>query len=200
MGTDAESRWLLDALAYLCWSAFVALSMFWPGLDLPAEKVGNAYQLLGLFIAALAIPVLSPALARVERRIAAMREAIARWRAVVGAPLRRWWKRLLRRPPKTVLASLRGRADGTSSMSATPTTGYTGDTRQLAIRALDEVQDLRQQLLALQSESRQETQQRMEALRTDLHAHVSSVTREGWYYVVVGAVVTAGGIVITLAA
>jgi hypothetical protein len=39
-----------------------------------------------------------------------------------------------------------------------------------------------------------------DALRVELQAHVLSVTREGWQFIVLGAVVTAGGIIIPMSA
>jgi hypothetical protein len=94
----AESRWQLRWIGYLLVAAVVALGVCGIVFSWPADKVGNGLQLLGLLIAALAIPILSPSLARVEVRAATAKAATARWIAAKRTALRGRWARLRKRP------------------------------------------------------------------------------------------------------
>jgi hypothetical protein len=196
--TDAESRWLVRGLAALFLFVFVVVIVAWPVAGWPADTVANVCQLLGLGLAALAIPVVSPWMAHVERKADVAKAATRRRLSVARAKLRAGWARVrgVTTGSGTVHLTLHG--TGTASGSLTLDVSYGGETRDLAIRALREIQALRQALEEFKTTSREETERRIDALRTELQEHVLSVTREGWHYVIGGAGLTAVGIAIAL--
>jgi hypothetical protein len=207
MEPDAESRWLLRWLGYGLIGALVGLTGLGLAYGWPASKVGSGFQLLGLCIAALGVPVVSPWLARVEVRAAAARRATATWIGAKRRAITHRLARLFRRsrdvtihvPPITASVSM-----GLPAVTQTARGRVSDlDARELATRALDEVRQLRARVQALEEGrdvDRAEFEQRSEALRTELQRHVVSVTLQGWHYIVGGAGVTALGIGITLAA
>jgi hypothetical protein len=196
---DAESRWLLRGIGYAFLVDCAVLGVLAIAFGWQADKVGNGLQLLGLMFAALGVPVVSPWLASVELGAAAARDATARWVHARLRQLQGAWTRLRRRRPRTVAMNVEAHSSATASASATLTTGYgVSGARELAIRALDEIKQLRKDLSTLETTSRQETEQKLDALRTELQLHVSSITREGWHYIIGGAGITALGIVVAL--
>lgn len=200
---NAESRWLLRWLGYVLAAAVAALGVFGIAFGLQAEKLGNGLQLLGLFIAALGVPILSPALRSVELRAAAAYAATAHWIATKREAIR------------VRLARLRGGVTFARSGTVRSSAGVRGHAtgarvqpvyddmspRELALRALDEIEWLRQEVRALderRAQDRTDVFAALAALRTELQEHVLSVTREGWRYIVSGASVTAVGIIVAL--
>src|SRR4051794_27088828 len=89
-----ESQWLLVTLARLFAATFYLLFWVSIGLGWPMENVGNAFQLLGVMVAALGVPVVSPFLARVEAALQAAMTEAKRWTAQRRDAIKSWWARL----------------------------------------------------------------------------------------------------------
>jgi hypothetical protein len=89
---------------------------------------------------------------------------------------------------------LEGHSSASAGGSANLTTGYGGDTRALAIQALEQIKSLEEELRSFKTASRDETQRKLDALRIELQEHVLTFTTKGWVYVVIGAVTTAVGL------
>jgi hypothetical protein len=193
----SESRWLVPAITWISITGLGVITVggLWGGW--PADRVGNLFQLLGLVIAAMQIPVVSPGLARVEAGAKATAVAVARscaaaWRGIKRAL--RGWRRDTRQRRST-FATVVPRSTGTKVKA-----DYSGMTAmQKAERALDEVGWLRDEVRTLKATvdtDRAVAQQRVDDLRIELQEHVLSVTRAGWQFILVGAVATAAGIIV----
>jgi hypothetical protein len=202
---EPESRWLLRWLHRLLYAALLVLAGVAVIEKWPTEKVGNAYQLLGLGFAALALPVLSPWLAIVEREAVEAKDATNRWLAMRRHGLRVWWARVRHKAVPAII-----KFGGASSMTGgggAVTVGHRGVDRQTVSERdwlgflNDELDNLRAQIRALQvgrSEDRTHLEDQLDSLRHELQRHMLAVTREGWRYVATGAGVTAFGIGLAL--
>lgn len=162
------------------------------GLHWPLDKVGNAFQLLGVTVAALGVPVVPPFLARVERALDRAMMAAKRWAENRREAVRAWWARLR---GQTRIASLAGTSSGSGSMSGTLTTGRrqlnrdtVGEREWLAFLN-DEVDAIWENVRRLDRERAAdwaEFERRLATQHEELRAHTLAVTREGWRFIVGG--------------
>ena len=181
--------------------AVLALVLGWP-----ASTMGNVFQLIGLMIAGLGVPILSPALGRVELHAGTAKVAVARWMVTTRATLKRRLARLFRRrkdaniSAPAVVGTTSGTGGGALALTVRDNPAKVPE-RELLVRHDREIVELRGQVDALertQAKDRAATGHAIDALRTELQEHVLSITREGWHYIVGGASVTAVGIVVAL--
>ena len=203
---DTESRWLLRAIGDGLYAVCVGVAVLALVLGWPASTMGNVFQLIGLMIAGLGVPILSPALGRVELHAGTAKVAVARWMVTTRATLKRRLARLFRRrkdaniSAPAVVGTTSGTGGGALALTVRDNPAKVPE-RELLVRHDREIVELRGQVDALertQAKDRAATGHAIDALRTELQEHVLSITREGWHYIVGGASVTAVGIVVAL--
>src|SRR3954452_17165079 len=123
-----EVGWLGRALTLFLALAGVALLVAWVGDWLSVDTVGDAYQVLGIAIAAMGVPIVAPRLRQAEQALDRLsRRAIAWVRARPDA-VRRWWRRRRGHRDATVhavamTASSSARASGTARALMSPRRG-----------------------------------------------------------------------------
>jgi hypothetical protein len=203
---EAESRWLLRGFGRVIIAASIVVAVLGLVLGWPAATMGNAFQLLGLALAALGIPILSQALARVELRVSSAKHAIVRWILKARNRVKHLAARVLRRRRDATVhavAAMGSASAGGDSALAITARGDPGkaDMRTLLIRHDREIVELHDRVDGLertQTKDRAAARADIDALRTELQEHVLSVTREGWHYIAGGAAITAAGIVVAL--
>jgi hypothetical protein len=200
-----ESRWLLHSLARLFALGFVGFTAVALLNDWPIGRLGNAYQLVGVLFAALALPVLSPWLATVEVHIGEAKRAMQRWTVQRREQLRVLWARLRRKPIPPITRE--GAASSTLGAVRTHSVGYADvDRESISEREwlaflhgqLDTLKERVRELEAGRTADRKAIDSKLGALRAELQQHTLAVTREGWNYVATGATITALGIALTL--
>jgi hypothetical protein len=79
IGGEPESAWLLPTIARLLVAAVYLLFCVSIGLAWPLEAVANGFQLLGLLLAALGVPVVPPELGKIERALSGARVRLTGW-------------------------------------------------------------------------------------------------------------------------
>lgn len=182
--------------------------LFWVsiGLEWPLDDVGNAFQLLGVTVAALGVPVVPPFLARIEQALSRAIAAVRRWARDQRRAIQAWWARLRGRPHFIDLAGAAGATAG-GHAHVTVTRGKvdrdTISDRDWLAFLNDEVDAIWERLRLL-DESRQadwaEFERRLASQSEDLRAHTLTVTREGWQYVVAGVICSWYGTLLALVA
>lgn len=202
----AEGTRLLKSLGRFLIAAGVVLGALALVFGWPLDRTGNGFQLLGILIASLGVPVVPPVLARGEVVLRQTRQASGRWIARRREQLRRWWDRVRRR---THLVSASGTAHASGTMTATVTVSRgsvnretIGEREWLAFLH-DEVDSVWLRLRDMEesrADDRAAVDRRLADLRDELQEHTSAVTREGWRYIVGGLVCSGFGTLLSLMA
>ncbi len=204
--SSQASKWLLHWLVRLLVGvAFVggvaAIAYGWP-----LEKTGTAYQLLGLLIAALGVPIVDPALGQFEVAFQRARRHALKLARERRQRLRLWWARIRKRPN---VVDLEGTMSGRSSLHGDLTVtrlqvdrDTVGDREWLGflndeiVAIWDRVRGLEQ----ARTEDLAKFDRQFDALAEELHEEALAITREGWHYILGGAGMSALGIGMTLVA
>jgi hypothetical protein len=172
------------------------------GVAWPLDVVGNAYQLLGVFIAALGVPVVEPWLMQRELELDGSAREAMRFMRARRAAWHEWWREWWRRRrggPQTATV------DAAVELSAAGAIATAGGRVELTVkRTLEaEIASLKQELESLtkaRAEDAADFKRQLAAQREELRAHAVSVTRQGWQYIVWGATCSAFGTFLALVA
>jgi hypothetical protein len=193
-----EPGWLRQSITRLF--AIVGLFLF-PGavgVAWPLDAVGNAYQLLGVFIAALGVPVVEPWLMQRERELDGSAREAMRFMRVRRAAWREWWRRR-RGGPQTATV------DAAVELSAAGAIATAGGRAELTVKRTveAEIAVLKQELESLtkaRAEDAADFKRQLAAQREELETHAVRVTERGWQYIVCGAACSAFGTFLALVA
>jgi hypothetical protein len=206
MEPEPESRWLFWTLAGLLFATTFLLFSVSVVLSWPLAKVGNGFQLLGVTIAALGVPVIPPFLGRVESAIEHGVAVARRWLAHRRAALQAWWDRLRRRT-RVVAASGGVTTGGAVSGSVTTERGKvdreTISERDWLAFLNDEIDALWVSLRQLRKDRAadwEEFERRLATEGEDLRAHTIAVTRRGWQFILAGVACSWFGTLLALLA
>lgn len=178
------------------------------GLTWPLTTVAGGFQLFGLALASLGIPVVPPWLVRLEHAAATMKATVDRWIVRQRERLQEWWRRLRGRPIVRSV-NLAGEISGAGGISAKATIGRPPiDRDTISERAWlalldDQMTSVYRRLELIEegrSQDRADIVRRLDAQGNELRAHTLAVTRQGWQYIVSGLACSALGTALGMAA
>ena len=184
-----EAGWLGRSLTLLLALAFVALLVAL-AVGWSLETVGALYQVLGIAIAGMGVPIVAPRLQRAEQALNGWARGVGAWMRTRRDAVREWWRRLRRRGGKTLATSVRASADIATMVERASVAKY--ETEVAALK--HEVESLKE----AHAEDRADFARQLAAQREELRAHTVSVTQGGWQYILSGAACSAFGTVLPL--
>jgi hypothetical protein len=188
-----EAGWLGRSLTLLIALAVVALLPVALVVGWSVDAVGAVYQVLGIAIAGIGVPIVAPRLREAEQALDRGARRARAWVRTRRDALRRWWRRRRRVTQSwTMTADVSGTSAGASGGSANLT--VTGGTAEELAALRSRVETLER----AQAEHAADVQRQLAEQRVELRAHTVSVTQEGWQYILSGAACSAFGTILPL--
>jgi hypothetical protein len=198
-----EPGWLRRSVTRLFAIVGVFLFPVAVGVGWSLDAVGGVYQVMGVLIAGIGVPVVEPWLTERERGLDGLAREAARFVQARRAAWREWLRRRRGGPHRVVIApAIELSAAGGISVASGATADLTVTRPPDAEIAIlkQRVASLEKALEKARAEDAADFRRQLAAQREELRAHTVSVTQQGWQYILSGAACSAFGTVLALVA